>query len=179
MDNSKELELKEKELALKEKELELKEDSSSDGSEKFEETEGDSEKGEKTDKTKETKTSEKTASVKKLYTPKEGSAERTQILDILQGPVQKEFNIKQDVKFKVVSLKVLGDWAFIRCKASGQHNYKGTKYESSDPSVYALLKKKDGKWTINTKINYTKTFFNRPPMEKTLKKYGAPLDILP
>lgn len=146
-DKSKELELKEKELELKEKELELKEKGSEDDSDKVEkESEDDSDKAEKT---------EKTESVKKVYTPKKNSAERKQIMDALRVPVQKE--LKQDVIFKVDDLKVFGEWAFMGgeplAKAGGEPNLKGTKYEGDedfDNNVFALLKKKGGRWTIVT-----------------------------
>lgn len=138
-DKSKELELKEKELALKEKELESKQKSP---------TEGNSNKAE---------TTEKTESVKTVDTsPEKNSSEREQIMDVLRVPAEKK--LKQDIIFKVGSLKVLGDWAFMSGeplnKASGKRpDLTGTvfdveNWEDYDNNIFALLKKKGGRWTI-------------------------------
>jgi hypothetical protein len=174
-DKSKELELKEKELALKEKELELKEKGSTeDDSDEAGESEGDSEKAEKT---------EKTESVNKVYTPQRNSAERKQIMDALRVPVEKE--LKQNVIFKVNDLKIFGDWAFLggepMAKSGGKPDYRGTKYEDDvksdifDNNIFALLKKKGGRWTIVvyylgcTDVCYAGWW----------KEHGAPKEIFP
>lgn len=169
-DKSKELELKEKELELKEKELELKEKASEDDSEKAEKaSEDDSEKAEKTE------------SIKKVYTPEKDSAARNQIMDTLRTPVQKE--LKQNVIFKVNDLKVSGDWAFMGgeplAKSGGKPDYRGTKYEEDsdmfDNNIFALLKKKGGRWTIVvyyigcTDVCYAGWW----------KEHGAPKEIFP
>ncbi len=166
-DKSKELELKEKELALKEKELELKKKAPDGDSENA--SDGDSGKAEETE------------SVKKVYTPKNDSAERNQIMDVLRGAVRRD--LKQDVIFKVSGLKVFGDWAFLQGeplnKASGKRpNLTGTKYyeenwEDFDNNVFALFKKKGGSWTV---VEYAMMCSDVCYLGWD-KKHGAPKEI--
>ena len=176
-DKAKELELKEKELELKEKELKLKEKGSD------EDDSDDSDEAAETVKTKKTEKAEKAESVKGVYTPKAGSAERKQIMNSLRGPVQRE--LKQDVKFKVNSLKVFGEWAFMQGeplnKASGKRaDLTGTKYDEEnwkdyDNNIFTLYKKKGGKWTI---VEYA-MMCSDPCYLGWDKKHGAPKDIFP
>ncbi len=169
-DKSKELELKEKELALKEKEIESKQKAP---------TEGESNKAETTDKP---ETTEKTESVKTVGTPPEKkSSEREQIMDVLRIPVEKE--LKQEIKFKVGSLKVVGDWAFMQGeplnKVSGKRaDLTGTKYgednwQDFDNNIFALLKKKGGKWTIVERAMMCSDVC----YDGWDKKHGAPKEI--
>jgi hypothetical protein len=102
-------------------------------------TEGNSNKAE---------TTETTESVKKVYTPKTGSTEREQIMELMRGHVEKE--LKQEIKFKVGSLKVFCDWAFLQGEPLNKTSAKradltGTKYgddnwEDYDNNIFALLK---------------------------------------
>jgi len=166
-DKAKELELKEKELKLKEKELELN---------KKAPTEGESTKTEPTEKT------EKTESVKTDAPPSEKkSSDREQIMDVLRVPVEKE--LKQEIKFKVGSLKVVGDWAFMQGeplnKESGKRaDLTGTKYgednwEDFDNNIFALLKKKGGSWTIVERAMMCSDVC----YDGWDKKHGAPKEI--
>jgi hypothetical protein len=148
----------------KSKELELKEKSP---------TEANSNKAE---------TTEKTESVKTVDTPPEkNSSEREQIMDVLRVPVEKE--LKQEIIFKVGSLKVLGDWAFLQGepinKASGKRaDLTGTKYgednwEDFDNNIFALLKKKAESWTIVERAMMCSDVC----YDGWDKKHGAPKEI--
>lgn len=93
-----------------------------------------------------------------VYSPEKNSPERKAIFDALREPVSKE--LKQDVSFIADKFNVQGDWAFIAGKVrnadGGEPNWKITKYqefiESGDfeDNLFALLKKKDDKWTVVT-----------------------------
>lgn len=90
------------------------------------------------------------------YTPKPGDPERKAIMDTLRAPVEKE--LKRKVVFKVDHLKVQGGWAFmigVPLQPNGKPmDYRGTIHEAAiengafDDWICALLKKKDGKWTV-------------------------------
>ena len=121
------------------------------------------------------------ASAQTAYTPREGSAERKQILDVLRVPVEKK--LKQKVIFVVSHLKVQGTWAFVSGEpqntAGGRVNLKGTAWEGSedlfDNNFFGLLRKRGGKWTVTTyalgctDVCYSHWWF----------KYKAPKTIFP
>jgi hypothetical protein len=89
------------------------------------------------------------------HTPKKGDPERTEIMEALRVPVTAE--LKRDVIFKVDRLKVLEGWAFlggVPLKPDGSEmDYKGTVHEEAiregafDGGIFALLRKREGKWT--------------------------------
>ncbi|MEC5126007.1 hypothetical protein VSU19_04560 [Verrucomicrobiales bacterium BCK34] len=87
-------------------------------------------------------------------TPKAGTAERTAILDPVREPLQKA--IGQKVIFVVDHMKMDGDWAFViatpKTKNGGPISYVGTGFEDdaneADELTVALLRKKNGKWTL-------------------------------
>ena len=91
-----------------------------------------------------------------VLSPKVGSQERKVILDALRKPVAKE--LKQEVKFRVDSLKVQKDWAFMRGqpqKTDGKAiDYKFTPYKEAveeglfDDGICALLHKEVGEWKV-------------------------------
>ena len=114
-------------------------------------------------------------------TPAKGSAERKGILDALRVPVQRELNTK--VQFKIDSIKTQSGWAFIRGvpqQTSGAKiDYSKTKYAEQvrqgmfDDWIGALLRKKNGKWTVVTYvIGATDVAYEPWP-----KQYGAPRAI--
>ena len=73
-------------------------------------------------------------------TPAAGSPERKAIADALRAPVERE--LKQKVIFKIESLKLKGDWAFLR--GVPQRIEDGV----FDDGVVALLRKRAGKWQV-------------------------------
>ncbi|GAB4459783.1 MAG: hypothetical protein OHK0029_22850 [Armatimonadaceae bacterium] len=93
-----------------------------------------------------------------LYTPKPGTKERKAIMDALRVPVQKD--LMKKVIFKIDTLNVLGEWAFLRGVPlqpdDKPMNYRGTRYQEAqdegafDDSITALLRKMKGKWTVVT-----------------------------
>jgi hypothetical protein len=96
----------------------------------------------------------------KPSTPKPGSKERKAIMDTLRVPVEKD--LKKKVVFKVDTLNVLGEWAFLRGvpqQPDGKPmNYKGTVYQQAledgafDDGISALLRKVKGKWKVITYV---------------------------
>lgn len=117
----------------------------------------------------------------KPTTPAAGSAERKAIMDALRVPVEKK--LKQKVIFKVEHLKVLNGWAHLRGEPlqpnSKPINYRGTEFQEDIDNgafgggVYALLRKKSGKWKVVT--------FNIGASDVVWdtwdEDYGAPLAI--
>jgi hypothetical protein len=117
----------------------------------------------------------------KPTTPAAGSAERKAIMDALRVPVEKK--LKQKVIFKVNHLKVLNGWAHLRGQPlqpnSKPINYRGTEWQEAiengafDDGVYALLRKKSGKWKVVTfNIGATDVVWDTWDED-----YGAPLAI--
>jgi hypothetical protein len=98
------------------------------------------------------------AFAQKTYTPAKNSPTRATILNALRAPVSKE--LKQEVSFLVSTFKVQGNWAFISGQArnakGGEVNWKITDYQEQiddgafDDNLFALLKKKGGKWSVIT-----------------------------
>ena len=86
------------------------------------------------------------------------ASERAALLGALRLPVEKD--LKQPVAIKVEHLKAKDDWAFLRGvpqTPSGKAiDYRGTRYAKQisqgffDDNISALLKKKDGQWTVVT-----------------------------
>lgn len=116
-----------------------------------------------------------------VLTLKVGDAERKAILDVLREPVEKE--LKQEVKFKVDSLKVQKGWAFLRGqpqRADGKAiNYKITAYKENieagvfDDGISALLHKEGKEWKV---ITYVIGATDVPWVEWD-KEYKAPSGI--
>jgi hypothetical protein len=88
---------------------------------------------------------------------KPGNPLRKVLLDALRPVIQKD--LSQKVKFEVKTLNVQGEWAFYGGTAlqpSGKPvEMKTTRYRkeiefSDGPSVYALLRKKAGRWKVTT-----------------------------
>jgi hypothetical protein len=103
-------------------------------------------------------------------TPKPGSADRKAIMDALRVPVQKE--LKKDIVFKVGSLRVKDGWAVLQGNAVRPD---GTALGEKDlwGEMAALLRKKDGKWTVlhwgistdTGVLDYAKVHFPDAPNE--------------
>jgi hypothetical protein len=99
------------------------------------------------------------ASAQSVYTPAKGSAERTEILNALRAPVEKE--LRQKIQFVIEHFNVSGSWAFVSGEpqnaAGGRPDYRGTKYQSAidndmfDNNFFALLKKNGRKWKVVTR----------------------------
>lgn len=113
--------------------------------------------------------------------PKPGSPERKAIVDALRIPVKTE--LKKDVIFKINSLKVQGDWAFLAgvpLKPDGSEmDYRGTIHAEAiregafDGGIFALLQKRNGQWkTIRYIIGATDVPYVNWPQE-----FGAPAAI--
>jgi hypothetical protein len=76
----------------------------------------------------------------RVRTPASGNAERIAILDALRAAVKDLHDL--DVKFVVLQLKVLRDWAFVHTlpqSADGRNKYE---------DVSALMKRQDGIWRV-------------------------------
>lgn len=93
-----------------------------------------------------------------VYTPQPNSAERKAMMDALRVPVEKE--LRQEVIFVVSTLNATDTWAFLfgvpKRKGGKPIDYKKTAYRERvtdgtfDDNISALLKKKNGKWTVVT-----------------------------
>lgn len=91
-----------------------------------------------------------------VQSPKPGSPLRVALMDAIREAVEPE--LEQQVVFKVDHLAVKDGWAFMRGAPQkpdgGSVNYRKTKYQSAidegmfDDNICALLKKKDGRWTV-------------------------------
>ena len=98
------------------------------------------------------------ASAQTVRTPEKGSPERTEILNALRSPVERE--LKQKIVFNLDHFRVAGSWAFLggdpQSPSGGQPNYRGTKYQGAkdadmfDNNIFALLRKTGGKWKVVT-----------------------------
>jgi hypothetical protein len=96
----------------------------------------------------------------KVYTPKPGSEKRKAIMETLREPVEKE--LKQKVKFKIDSLNVQADWAFMRSTPQQEDgkpiDYSETAYQEYikegvfDDGICALLQRKDKEWKVVTYV---------------------------
>jgi hypothetical protein len=94
----------------------------------------------------------------RIYTPPAGSAERKAIMDALRVPIQRE--LKQSIVFKVDTLNVSGEWAFLRGmpqRPNGSRvNFRITRYREAqrlgmfDEGVTGLLRKRGGRWRVVT-----------------------------
>ena len=116
-----------------------------------------------------------------VYTPREGSPERKQMLDVLRIPVEKA--LKQKVIFVVSHMKVQGTWAFVSGEpqntSGGRVDLKGTAWEGSedlfDNNFFGLLRKRSGKWTVTTHaLGCTDVCYSH-----WWAKYRAPKTIFP
>lgn len=97
-----------------------------------------------------------TAAGQRVLMPDADSPERKAILNALRIPV--EADLKQKVVFSVETMSMLGNWAYLdgqpRSPAGGIPNYRGTRYQKAkdagmfDNSIFALLKKTGGKWSV-------------------------------
>ena len=109
---------------------------------------------------------------------------RKPILDGLRVLVEKD--IKQKVTFRVATLRILGDFAFIKCEprtpADKPIDFKKTRYKSDieqgfwdGPTCWGLVRKLKGKWTgIVQVIGPTDVAWS----DWTEKPYNAPKALL-
>jgi hypothetical protein len=89
-------------------------------------------------------------------TPEPDSPERKAIMNTLRVPVEKE--LKQNVVFRILHLKVQNGWAFLRGvpqQPGGKPvNYRNTRYQAAieaeafDDGILALLRKEKGGWRV-------------------------------
>lgn len=118
-----------------------------------------------------------------IHTPEKGSAERTEILNALRVPVERE--LKQKIQFSIDNFKVQGNWAYIdgapQTMSGGKPNYKGTEYQNAinagmfDNNFFALLRKTGGKWkVVRYQIGCTDVCYL-----PWAKQYKAPKAIFP
>lgn len=97
-------------------------------------------------------------SAQTVYTPEKGSAERTEILNALRVPVERE--LKQKISFSIEHFKTNGNWAFLsgepQTPGGARPNYRNTPYRDAvdsdafDNNFFALLRKTGGKWKVAT-----------------------------
>jgi len=116
-----------------------------------------------------------------ITTPKKGSADRTAMMNALRIPIQKD--IGQKVQFKVDSLKMLGNWAFMKgapIRPDGKEiDYSHTQYAEAVKAgafgygVFALFKKTRGKWNV---VKYS-LGASDVPYVTWWRDYGAPKAI--
>jgi len=115
--------------------------------------------------------------------PEKGSAERSDLLDTLRPPVEKE--LKQSIVFVINQINVQGQWAFVdgrlRTSDGKVPNWKGTPYAQAagygaqSDGISALLKRSGNSWHIVTKaIGCTDVCY-----VDWWKKYKAPKAIFP
>ena len=113
-----------------------------------------------------------------VYTPKQGSPERKQIVDALRVVVAKELG--KSVVFRIDALHVENGWAFLRgipLKQSGEPmDYRGTPFQKSidagtfDDWICALLKKEGKGWRVMEQVIGATDV----PFADWAKRYGAP-----
>ena len=121
----------------------------------------------------------------KVAQPAAGNPLRKAVLDGLRPSI--EADLKQKVIFVVVSIRVLGEWAFVQVRPvtpeSKPIDFNKTKYKAAidedmfdGANTYALLRKKKGQWVVLTfQIGPTDVCWadwDQPP-------YNAPSKILP
>ena len=117
----------------------------------------------------------------KVYTPRHGSSERKQIANALRSVVEKE--LKRAVIFKIDSLNVQDNWAFLNGipleKNGTRIDYHNTPYQELidagmfDDSISALLHKENDHWkVIIHSIGATDM-----PFYDWAEKYNAPKGI--
>lgn len=93
-----------------------------------------------------------------VYTPSNGSPERTAILNALRVPVERE--LKQSIVFKIDNFRVSGTWAFVsgdpQSPGGGLPDYRRTPYQEAidadmfDNNFFGLLRKSGSKWRVVT-----------------------------
>lgn len=91
-----------------------------------------------------------------VYTPAKGSAERSEILDVIRVPAEKAY--KQKLVFVTDHFNVQGTWAFVGATPTlttgGDPSLKNTRFEgysdAYDNNFFALLRKSGGKWRLVT-----------------------------
>lgn len=91
-----------------------------------------------------------------VYTPEKGSPERTAILDVIRGPVEKAY--KQKIVFVTEQFNVQGSWAFVSATptlpSGGPPSLENTRFEgysdAYDNNFFGLLKRSGGKWRLVT-----------------------------
>jgi hypothetical protein len=96
------------------------------------------------------------ASAQRPHTPPRGSPERQALIDALRETVRRELG--KPAIFEVRELRVLGDWAFAdvspRDPDGSPLDYTGTPMEEAwregfvDDGMYALLRRRDGRWRV-------------------------------
>jgi len=113
-----------------------------------------------------------------LHSPAVGSSERTAVLDALRGPVEQDLG--QRVVFKVLTIAVYGEWAYVRATPlapdGSSIDYSKTAFREQvesgafDDAVDALVKNTGGEWrTLDHVIGATDVAWSPWPEE-----YGAP-----
>jgi hypothetical protein len=90
------------------------------------------------------------------HTPEPGSAERTAIMDALR--VSAKEDLGRAVIFNVVTLRVVGNWAYARVEPTlpdgSEIDYSKTKFKEQkelgmfDPQGEALLRRNGGEWKV-------------------------------
>jgi len=90
------------------------------------------------------------------HTPEAGSAERTAIMDALRVPAMKDLG--RPVIFKVLKLRVVGDWAYAHVEPTmpdgSEIDYSKTRFKEQkdvgmfDPQGEALLRRKGDQWKV-------------------------------
>lgn len=124
------------------------------------------------------------ALAQRVESPGAGSPLRKAILDAWRVPVQKSLK-GRPVLFKVTTLRVSGDWAFVSGKAIQPNgrpmDYRGTVYQEAidagvfDDWVCGLLKRTNGKWSVKAwALGATDV-----PWDGWDKRFGAPRAIFP
>lgn len=113
-----------------------------------------------------------------MHTPKRGSSEREAILNVLREPVEQK--LRQKVIFKVQTMNVKGDFAFVQAQPlTPKIDYSTTPYKEAvangafDDRVDALLHYGDGAWRVMT-YDIGSTDVEYDGWDAT---YGAPSEI--
>ena len=111
-----------------------------------------------------------------VRTPPPGGPERRQLLDVIRPHVQRE--MAAAVVFHEVQLRVAGDWAFIYAEPRSSSGERFDAFRARcecDDVIYALLRRRSGRWTI-VKLVVGATDVSWVTWSED---YGAPRGIFP
>jgi hypothetical protein len=108
--------------------------------------------------------------------PPAGDPERRELLDVIRPDVQRQ--MRGAVVFHEVQLRIAGDWAFIYAEPRGSSGQRFDGFRARcecDDIIYALLRRRSGRWTI-VQLDVGATDVSWVTWSE---EYGAPRGIFP